>query len=243
LRRLKITPELRHRAKEFAQSAVTAQRIVDRFAAEHRWEQHARRPFYSHLEVVATQAELFRRVLRLAGQPESTPLPSSGLAAALIDGRLIAVAPEEYARLRPQYASTRDSWARLLAHEMVHVLHERLVANDYDAMGPKWFFEGLAAFGANQDLGKAASFHSVADALNATKDNSAGSYGRYKAVVAFLLRKISLAELIGRAGEQDFENWIRSLDNPRRIGARRARKSTGRSVAKGGVRRTGGRRA
>jgi hypothetical protein len=139
-------------------------------------------------------------------------VPTDGLAAALVNGHLIVVTPEEYMKVRPEYASRPDAWARLLAHEMIHIVHERAVGSDCDAMGPKWFFEGLAVLGSDQDLGQRSRFTSAAEALTTVKDDSRGSYARYNEAVGYFAERIPLKELVSRARNDDFEAWLGTLD-------------------------------
>lgn len=212
LQQLHVSPGMEQRRREFAEAAVRAFAIVTRFASRLGWDHLVDRPLYTRFEVVPDQAELVSRVQQHAGEPEPVPLPTGGLAAALVDGYLIVVTPEEYMRVRPEYASQPDAWARLLAHELIHVLHERAVGSDDEAMGPKWFFEGLAVLGSEQDLGQRPRFSSAAEALATVKDDSRGSYARYENAVGYFAERVPLKELVSRARNGDFEDWLATLD-------------------------------
>jgi hypothetical protein len=132
-------------------------------------------------------------------------LPIDGLSAAIIKGHLVAVTPEEYWRLRPEYNEISSPWTRLLAHEMSHQLHVRLVGSE-KKMGPQWFYEGFAMHVAGQLFAKTVSTaHEAKDAIRA---KSRGSYARYVAAFEFFLEHIDLNEMLEHASKRDFENWL-----------------------------------
>ncbi|MCA9648192.1 MAG: hypothetical protein KC492_46180, partial [Myxococcales bacterium] len=134
-----------------------------------------------------------------------------GLSATLEEGHLLAVSPTEYQRLHPEYEHGDSAWPELLAHELVHGLHVAVLHGNADAMGPTWFFEGLAVVGSGQPFGQGRSFDSNRAALAALKEPSdprAGSYATYAAVVRYFMTKVPLPELIERAKDANFEQWL-----------------------------------
>lgn len=209
---LKVSAGLEERRDEFARAVAEAYGVVERFAAEHGWQSQAHAPFFDSVEIFATQESLWRRVLELDRLPQDTKMPTDGLAAGIEARVLVVVIPEEYTRLRPEYAQEQDSWMRLLAHEMVHRLHVAILRGNEDAMGPTWFFEGFAVVGAGQRIDSDVHYESTNQALAAVSDlHTRGSYKRYAAAVRYFMNKTTLAEMVSRAGQDGFEDWLRSL--------------------------------
>ena len=192
-------------------SVQDAEAIVKTFAITNGWHAAIATPLFRNVEIYSTQEQLWRRMLEINHLPATTKLPSDGLAAANEKDLLLAVLPTEYARVRPEYARAPDAWTRLLAHELVHLLHVRIVEGDENAMGPTWFFEALAVIGSGQAIAQDLHFASVNEALAATQAGGRGSYARYGAVLRFFLTRASLNDLVKHAGRTDFETWLRKL--------------------------------
>jgi len=210
---LQVSTELTARRKEFARAVVDAKSIVVDFAARHGWEKQAQVSMFDTVEIFSSQQDLWQRVKELNKLPAETPLPTAGLVAGLESRVLLAVHPEEYARISPAYATAqKDAWTRLLAHEIAHRLHVVILNGNEDAMGPAWFFEGFAVLAAGQAIGSDIVLKSSDDALAQVADaKSKGAYSRYAAAVRFFLTKTSLSELVAKAGQKDFEAWLKSL--------------------------------
>lgn len=120
--------------------------------------------------------------------------------------------PEEYSRLRPEYATEPDAWTRLVAHEIVHRLHVAILDGNEEAMGPPWFYEGFAVVGAGQPLGEDIVLTSAAEALSTVKNTqSRGSYRYYAAAVRYFAGRVPLRDLVQHAGRADFESWLLEL--------------------------------
>jgi hypothetical protein len=181
-----------------------AEEIVRAFAAEHGWEEHARRRFFDEVEIVAGREALWARVLELYEAPDDTPLPEHPPVAALEARVLLAVTEEEYARAHPEYAAEDESFAKLLAHEILHRLHIAIVG-DEEKMGPRWFYEGFAVVASGQRFDAGLTYETAADALAGTRETDALAYRRYAAALRFFLRCASIEELVERAWREDFE--------------------------------------
>ncbi len=188
--------------------AVRALGMVRDAGTANGWTAHISEPFWDRFEVYETQAQLWDRIIALHGLPSDSPLPTSGLVAGLEKRVLLAVAPAEFARLQPGYAAGDQAWTRLLAHEIAHRLHVRVLEGDEDAMGPIWFFEGFATVISGQRLGVAVPITSLDDALEAAKFKGDGAYARYQAAVSWLAERIPLPELVAHAGAAGFESWL-----------------------------------
>lgn len=205
-----VPPGLASTRDAVAADVVRAHAVVTAFAAQHGWQTAAAQQTFDSVHICDTAGGLWRRVLdihQLAEQP--TP---PGVVAALEGGVLLAVTPDVYAAQQPEYARLEDSWMRLLAHEMVHRLHVEVLGGDEEAMGPRWFFEGFAVVGAGQGIETGVSFASTADALAAARDGASPlAYRRWAAVVRYFMARAPLAELVSRAGDPDFEQWLGTL--------------------------------
>jgi hypothetical protein len=207
---IKCRPSLAPRKAEFATAAFRAQKIIEAFARRHGWLDYTREPFFHAMEVYQSQDDLWRRMQQLESLPRERKPPVAGLAAGLLQGMLLAVTPEEYRRIRPEYASKPEGWTRLLAHELAHGLHVRLVKGNENAMGPEWFFEGFAITASGQHLCGSARPGSLAEALSDAAHQGPGSYVFYERAFRFFLERVPLEKMIQKAGSPDFDDWLRS---------------------------------
>jgi hypothetical protein len=205
------------RREAYAADIVRAGQTVRLFAAAHGWSDHVPQRPYEAVEIHANAEALWQRLLVVA-EPAQVDRPSSLPSAALEDGVLVALTEAAYRAQAPEHAAPADAWRRLVAHELVHRLHVAVLAAEgrgEDAMGPRWFFEGLAVVGSGQDLDVHAglAYPSVADALAGVAEGDvATAYPRFAAAVRLLARKVPVPELVARAGDADFEAWLRQLD-------------------------------
>lgn len=207
---MQLPPALDDQRPTLEQTVVDAQHIVDAFAAQHDWQAQARLHFDS-VEIHATQASLWQRVLAIHDMPSTTPLPTSGLAAVLEGRVLMAVTPHVYREMHPAYTEQADFYTRILAHEIVHHLHVAVLQGDEDAMGPTWFFEGFAVVGSGQQMGAPLAYASVDEALAGAHDmKSPQAYRRFAAAVRFFMQRVPLTEMVAHAKDDDFEDWLRT---------------------------------
>lgn len=210
-RPIRLPAGLEARRGEVAASVEKASAIVLGFAKSKGWAKEAALSQFDSVEIYSSQEELWRRMVEINKLPAGSQLPTDGLAAGLESRVLLAVAPEEYKRLRPEYAAQKEAWARLLAHEIIHRLHVQILGGDEDAMGPVWFYEGFAVVGAGQSLKPVAEYKTAQEAFDGVAGKGRGAYARYAAAVRFFMSKVSLPELVKRAGRKDFEDWLRTL--------------------------------
>lgn len=197
-------------------AVVRADELVRSFAATNGWSNEAEIRTFDSVEVFANQEDLWRRILQINKMPPDTPLRVRGLTAALEGRVLLAVSPDEYARVAPDYAARPESWPRLMAHEVVHRLHVEILKGDEAAMGPQWFFEGFAVFGSGQDLDEGLVYRTADEALQGVHDTSSPqAYRRFVAAVRYFARLVPLPDLVRRAQSADFESWLRAQEGPR----------------------------
>ena len=126
----------------------------------------------------------------------------------------MAVTPEEFARVVPEYAALRpDAWVRLIAHELAHGWYQELAGPR--RLGPAWFVEGFAIIASDQGFGEELKFGSAEGALAPIDWNGRYADANAAACLRFFLQRASMAKLIERAGSPDFEAWLRALPGER----------------------------
>jgi hypothetical protein len=147
------------------------------------------------LEIVVNQAELVRDL------PNSRP---TTVALADCEHKIRVVPPDEYRRLIPEYFELRsDAWVRLVAHELAHCW-----IPDID---PTWLREGFAVIAADQGFDELAEVRDLDQALTPIDwDADRHAYATAAADVAFVLRRIPVAELLAHRTDADLEQWIRA---------------------------------
>lgn len=195
--------------KELEEAQLAAQMIIRDFAKRHGWEELSKQSFADRTEIYDKKEIFDRRLLELAGAPQDTRLPKE-YSAALEKRVLLAVSPQLYAQNYPDGIEEK-SFAKLLAHEIAHQLHIRILNGNEEAMGPIWFFEGFAIYAAGQ-------FEKTSPDLNSkeiweiVKSPNRGSYKKYATVFRHFLKKAALQELVRHAGEKDFLLWLEKID-------------------------------
>jgi hypothetical protein len=217
-RHLALTKDLEPQRAALAADVVGAYLTVNLFAAPHGWAAQAEPASFDRVEVFATPADLWQRLLVLADAPADTPLPAGPPSAGLEGRALVALSPAANRDLTPEFGTLPDAWRRLLAHEMVHRLHVAVLAaqgKPEDAMGPRWFYEGFAVVGSGQDFDTAAhlAYGDSAAALAGVRstEDPRLAYQRYAAAVRWFARRAPLADLVARAGDPGFEDWLATL--------------------------------
>ena len=158
------------------------------------------------MRVFDRKPEFDRALLTLAGMDPATELPAT-YSAALERRVLVAVAPELYAAAYPEGVEAA-SYEKLLAHEIAHRLHVRILGGDEQAMGPIWFYEGFAIFAADQ-LRQVPGELSEEELWRVVGDPERGSYVRYGQVFRRFAARVPLPVLVERAGQPGFEAWLR----------------------------------
>ncbi|MBT9583529.1 hypothetical protein IV102_09265 [bacterium] len=95
----------------------------------------------------------------------------------------------------------------MIAHELAHRLHIRLVHGAEEKMGPIWFFEGLATYAACQFDEDTTSL-SRKEVEEILAETGRGDYRKYNRAVKFFLSLVPLAELVRRAAGRNFQEWL-----------------------------------
>lgn len=153
--------------------------------------------------------------------PTSIPASFSGT----VDGDTLYVVSRKlyratYTSLYPEWPWTDESYGRLVTHELAHRAHALIAQRQFgseDAMGPRWFFEGLAILCAgNFDRGAGPMLSRSAFADYVKRDErEALSYPIYARMIRFLSSAVPVRRLIEHAREPDFpENVLDGLEAP-----------------------------
>lgn len=198
---LHLSPALEPRRPEFAAAVVRALGIVAGFAARHGWDAHMGTPFFDAVAIFDDHAAFRDDLFRRLGLPADTPFPSTYVAA--LDGRVLTAIPPEVFRANVPAFDEPEAWPKLLAHEIAHRLHARILGGDEDRMGPVWFFEGFALVAAGQLEGMADDATPAALAA-AVRSPERGDYRLYAGILRRLLATHPLPALVARAAESDF---------------------------------------
>jgi hypothetical protein len=188
-----------------------AEQRIEAFSRRFGWERACSPPLFERLEICPCQATLWLRIKELEGLDSSAALPTDGLAAGLCKGVLLAIPASEFMRIRPEYARDGEAWSRLLAHELAHELHLRILKGDANAMGPQWFYEGFAIYAAGQDLGGGPAIATFDEALAAMGAEGRGAYAQFAQAFCFITGFLPLPELVSQAGRCDFTAWLKSV--------------------------------
>ncbi|MBN2362643.1 hypothetical protein JXL83_00765 [candidate division WOR-3 bacterium] len=203
-----VLPEsLENRRIEFEGYIDNARKRVSAFAKKFGWEEHAQKPFMNEVRIFNDKKKFNSELASLAEIVPEFELPDT-YCAALEKGVLTAMTPEFYAVVYPEGIED-SSYEKLLAHEIAHRLHIRILNGDEDAMGPVWFFEGFAIFAADQ-LRSDGLFLSKNEIIEIVDNPDRGSYKNYAHVFRLFLSIISLKELLFNAGKPDFNKWIKN---------------------------------
>lgn len=201
-----ILPDaLKERAEEFNINLEKAIERVKKFASRYGWQKHTEKSFMDKVMIFDSKPEFNKMLLELCEMPSDTELPET-YCGALEERVLAVVTPEIYSTVYPQGVE-EDFYTKILAHEVAHRLHIRILEGDEDAMGPVWFFEGFALYAADQFCHSKISL-SKEEIIDILKTEERGSYEKYAFIFRYLVKLIPLKELVSKAGSPDFTEFI-----------------------------------
>jgi hypothetical protein len=206
---LDLPISLEPRRPDLEDAIANAHRRLVEFAEKYGWGHLTAESFADRAEMFDSKEAFDRAVIEVCElDPLTTLLPTA--CAALERRVLLSVSPERYARIYPE-GIEEASFEKLLAHEMAHRLHIRILVGDEDAMGPVWFFEGLAIHAAGQFQGRAPRL-SRDEIWEIVRSGTRGGYPRYASVIGHFLKHAELAELVAMAGREDFLDRLRGIE-------------------------------
>lgn len=203
--KLVLPPSLQNRAVEFDAKVVKGTEILTRFAKLYGWDHYTEEPFFDSVMIFGNKKTFDITLLTLAGADTAMKLPES-FCGALEKRTLTLMTPEYYAKVYPEGAGDL-SYERLIAHEMAHRLHVRILEGNEEAMGPVWFYEGFALYAAGQFAGdhKKLTGPEMTGIIN---DPERGSYRNYAAIFRHVAGFIPLKTLIRNAGDPGFNEML-----------------------------------
>jgi len=197
---VKLPSSLQSQREKYEESVLNAQRIVREFASANKWENLLKDSIFDRVEIYDDKEEFNRRGFSLTGEDSSTKIPAT-YCAALERRVLITVSPELFERVNPKFVE-EGFFEKVMAHEITHRLHVRIVA-DENAMGPVWFYEGFAIYGAGQ-LKNDMPVLSHDEIWRIVRDEKRGDYRKNNTVFRHFLQKIPLKKLVRMAVDRDF---------------------------------------
>jgi hypothetical protein len=204
-----ILPEsLEHERRELELFLLGAQRRIVKFAQLHGWKDLTRESFFDRAEIYDTKRRFDKALAKIAGAAEQIEFPKT-YSAALENRVLMAVLPILYSENYPE-GIEEDSYEKLLAHEIAHRLHIRILKGNEDAMGPIWFFEGFAIYAADQ-FSKDKSPLGSGEIQSIISATTRTSYRRYGILFCYLTRKAPVEDLIEHASKADFKLWLQEI--------------------------------
>jgi hypothetical protein len=205
---IRLEPELEPNRQELRRCLVNAQERLHDFAIKYDWEQFTLEPFASSAGFFAHKGAFDQALLETCGLDPATKIPET-YCAALEQGSILCVSPELYRRLYPA-GDEPNAFEKLLAHEMAHRLHIRILGGDEEAMGPVWFYEGFALFAAGQ-MEKNSPLLTAEELQAVVEAEERQDYRRYVTAFRTFLGSASLQQLIGMAGKPDFRIWLKQI--------------------------------
>lgn len=203
--KLILDGRLELRKLEFMAYLVLAEKNIKRFSDENGWPDLTGESFYDSVMIFDDKQKFDFALLKIAGADTTMELPDS-YCAALENRTLLAVTPEIYSKVYPQGIED-NSYAKLLTHEIAHRLHVRILQGNEDAMGPVWFYEGFALYAADQFVRSGVKLDKN-EMVELMTDPERGSYGKYNYIFRYFTKKVSLHELIVKAKDEHFNEWL-----------------------------------
>ncbi|HEY9757515.1 MAG TPA: hypothetical protein V6C97_20270 [Oculatellaceae cyanobacterium] len=203
---LLLPSSLEPRRAEFESDLRQAQRRLRAFAAKSGWEALTDAPLMKRAEIYDTKEDYDTHVYELEPELLGKPIPRT-FTAGIEKDVFFAVSPEICDAVFPQ-GREKDSYVKLITHELAHRLHIRILQGQEEKMGPVWFYEGFAIYAADQ-YSAAAPKLAEQELWDIVETKQRGSYLKYRSVFEHFLQKHTLHELIQHAGNPDFTEWLK----------------------------------
>lgn len=205
-----ILPEtLENRRGEFGGIVDSAIERVKEFAKQYGWDKLAIESFMDSVVIFDSKDEFDKTLLKISGMDTTLHLPKT-YSACLEQRALMAVSPEIYISNYPE-GQEDNYYEKLLAHEIAHRLHIRILDGNEEAMGPVWFYEGFAIYAADQ-LNDSTMELLAEELWKIIQSPERGNYKNYGFIIRYFVQKTSIETLVKKAGEEDFTGWLKSLE-------------------------------
>jgi len=204
-----LSASLESRRKEFERYVLSARERIQTFAQQYHWDSLTTESFFDSVMVFDKKEEFDKALLKISDADTSIVLPKT-YSAALEKRILIVVSPEIYTNNYPEGVEI-NHYEKSLTHEIAHRLHIRILNNKEDLMGPIWFYEGFAIYAADQFKGSKTQL-TIDEIWTIIKDTERGSYEKYGYIFRYFVKVIPLEDLVNKAGENDFDNWLHSFE-------------------------------
>lgn len=198
---VELPESLRSHHTTLRDNLISAQKRLRKFAQKHNWLHHVERPFARLFQVHADRASFDHNFLSICGLGPDIELPKT-YCAALEQEILISVSPDLYRSLYPE-GDEEKAFEKLLAHEMAHRLHIRILNGKEDLMGAVWFYEGFAIYAAGQ-FEKNAPELTMAEIWSIVNETKRTSYKKYASVFQYFLKKAPIHQLVKNAAKTGF---------------------------------------
>jgi hypothetical protein len=205
---LRLDGALEPEREALRRALLGAQRRLRDFAERNGWDELIEEPIADRVVVHADKARFDRDLLALVGMDTDTELPRT-YCAALEKGVLVSMSPAFYDEVYPK-GREEAAFEKLWTHELAHRLHVRILHGDEAAMGPVWFYEGFAINAAGQFATTAPQLE-IDEIWRIVGDPERGDYARYATVFRHFAARALLPELVRRAGDGDFVDWLHGL--------------------------------
>lgn len=185
------------RRQMFEKMINGAQERIIKFALTHQWEKHVLTPLIDRFYVCNSKEQFDLEIKKAFNLEDGMTIPPT-YSAVIANGVLLAVPPETYASNYSE-GQEKDAYEKLLAHELAHELHIRILEGNEDQMGPRWFFEGFALYAAKQF--DQAMLELTKEDIQMILSNQPVSYVYYRRLMDKLLLHMDLKEAINQARE------------------------------------------
>jgi aromatic-L-amino-acid decarboxylase len=203
--------------REYALAVIRAHQVISIFSAVNGWARHMARPFAHSWEFHSSQKALKERLKEILepftpgfeselfsqSDHDYSELPES-FSGCIERGFFIGLDQKEFARVYPQGIED-ENLEKLIAHEIAHSLHVRVLNGREEAMGPIWFFEAFAVVASDQ---MSADWQSIPiEEILAVMTGPRGNYRLYGAALRWLLKCHVLSDLVYMAHLDGFTEW------------------------------------
>ncbi len=205
---LALSPSLEGRREYFEEMLLAAQRRIRDFSRRHKWQRQTATPLALRAAIYEDKAKFDLALIRLLGATATKRIPRTQ-ASALARGTLVLAAPEVYKDLAEAGIET-DSYEKLMAHELAHGLHSRLLDGNDELVGPEWFREGFAVHAAGQY--ELLQIEPAYEEIYRIVNGNSASPQAYGAAFRHFARRVPLQDLIKRAYLPTFKGWLLQLE-------------------------------